>query len=467
MQLVWFRNDLRLDDNPALYFACQQAIKNKESVSVVYIASPKQWQAHNESPRKLGLIQETLKCLQSKLAGLGISFELLEADSFIEIPRVLSAYCLKHEVSKLYFNREIPLNEQRRDKAVQAEMSKIDIAVECYADDRIVHRNLLSKQGAVYRVFTPWYKSWVQELFNALPEVLPSPEAVSSPVTTTQEISLSGAEVFREDIWLSDEADVLALLDRFCRRKAAGYEASRDYPAIAGTSVISPYLAIGSLSARRCFHQLIFSCGEQGLHVGEAINHVWTRELAWRDFYRYLMLNFEHISRGENFKTEPLARAWRVDAEARAAWQTGKTGFPIIDAAMRQLLQTGWMHNRLRMLVASFFCKLLCLDWREGEKFFMEHLLDGDFASNNGGWQWSSSTGCDASPWFRIFNPTTQSEKFDKDGEFIKRFVPELATLDAKSIHCPSPEQRLVLGYPEPIIDYKTARQQALDFFKV
>ncbi|MBB6520094.1 cryptochrome/photolyase family protein [Pseudoteredinibacter isoporae] len=467
MQLVWFRNDLRLDDNPALFHACQYAMEKGDTVRAVFIACPEQWRLHDESPRKLGILQSALQSLQKTLADLGITLELLDVALFDDVPKVLLDYCQSHQANGVYFNREIPLNEKHRDEAVAELLGNHGITVQPYSDDRIIHAPLLSKQGAVYRVFTPWYKNWLSVLSNGLPEVLPSPKAPAKAVDILEPITVPGAEVFREDLWSGEENKALDQLQRFCEQKAEHYQAKRDYPSIAGTSTLSPYLAIGLLSARRCLHTLFEVCVKQGFHHEDCLNHVWARELAWRDFYRYLMLNFEHISRGENFKQEPLSRGWLTNEDAKRAWETGQTGFPIIDAAMQQLLRTGWMHNRLRMLVASFYCKLLCLDWRDGERFFMQHLVDGDFPSNNGGWQWSSSTGCDASPWFRIFNPTTQSQKFDESGDFIKRFLPELADLDSKSIHWPSQEQRLACHYPDPIIDYKEARQLALDFFKV
>lgn len=477
MQLVWFRNDLRVDDNPALFHACQSAVgrgnkgegskEREQTVKAVFVASPEQWRLHEESPRKLALLQSALQSLQQKLAKLGVTLDLLTVPMFDDVPSALLQFCQKHQLTNLHFNDEIPLNEKRRDKAVRQLLKAEGIDVQQYADDRIIHASLLTKQGAVYRVFTPWYKNWQSVLSERMPEVLGKPRAVAKAIDVAEVVHLADIETFRDDLWTGDEDQVLEQLQKFCEHKAQHYQAKRDFPAIPGTSALSPYLAIGLLSARRCLHSLFSACAQQGFHHEDCLNHVWARELAWRDFYRYLMLNFEHLSRGENFKQQPLPRPWLSNEADRNAWETGQTGFPIIDAAMRQLLRTGWMHNRLRMLVASFYCKLLCLDWRDGERFFMQHLVDGDFPSNNGGWQWSSSTGCDASPWFRIFNPTTQSQKFDESGDFIKRFLPELADLDTKSIHWPSLEQRLARNYPAPMIDYKEARRLALDFFKV
>ncbi|GAA6151490.1 cryptochrome/photolyase family protein [Pseudoteredinibacter isoporae] len=467
MQLVWFRNDIRIDDNPALYYACQHAINNSEAVHAVFIDCPEQWCLHNESPRKLGVLQSALRALQKTLANLGITFERLKVPLFDDIPKALLHYCQNNGINNLHFNGEIPLNERRRDEAVIETLVSEGVSVQQYADDRIIHTPLLNKQGAVYRVFTPWYNNWLSVLRDELPQVLPGPQAIAKTVNIPEPVCISRAETFRDDLWQGEEKKAHEQLLRFCQQKAKHYHEKRDYPSIAGTSALSPYLAVGLLSARRCLHVLFSVCAKQGLNYEECLHHSWVRELAWRDFYRCLMLNFDHLSRGEDFKREPLTRKWLSNQKARQAWEMGRTGFPIIDAAMQQLAQTGWVHNRLRMLLASFYCKLLCLDWREGERFFMAHLVDGDFASNNGGWQWSASTGCDASPWFRIFNPITQSRKFDDSGEYIKRFLPELADLDNASIHWPSHEQRLMRNYPAPIVDYKAARQRALTFFDV
>lgn len=467
MQLVWFRSDLRVDDNPALFNACKRALSLGGGVSAVFFACPDQWRSHNESTRKIGLMQQALQSLQLELAGLGIPLDLLITPTFSDVPEVLVTLCKEKQVETLHFNQEIPINERLRDESAKLRLLGYGISVCSYKDDRVFQSLLLNQQSQPYRVFTPWFKQWQKELIMGLPEILPKPNPVAAKLPVNSQLSLPEAEIFREDIWLGNEAGAFSSLLKFCQQKSEQYELLRDYPSKPGTSVISPYLSVGLLSARRCIHSFFELYSSKGYTLEDCIGHAWVRELAWRDFYRYLMVNFEHIGRGNDFKKKVLPRPWLVDEKQRHSWQGGNTGFPIIDAAMRQLVKTGWMHNRLRMLVASFYCKLLCLDWRDGEQFFMRNLIDGDFASNNGGWQWSSSTGCDASPWFRIFNPHTQSKKFDEKGDFIRRFVPELKELDDCSIHCPSLSQRASCNYPEPMVDYKFARQRALNFFKL
>jgi len=457
MKLVWLRNDLRLDDNPALYAACQ----GTTPVRAVYIATPKQWLQHDESAAKLGFRSAALTDLESKLAEFGIDFELLQASYFSDIADLLADYCQRHTVTDLYFNREIPLHEQDRDNQVCQRLTALNINCHTGNADLLICEPIQNLQGQSYKVFTPWYKAWLKQLNNQDNTPLTAPKAVGSALNTpnTEHVKLPNSGEFRDDLWPASEQDALQHLAQFCQRRLHRYSDTRDFPAINGTSTLSPYLASGLVSPRRCLMAIQQTAFEQGWDWRES---TWLRELGWREFYRYLMISFPHISQGKPFKTTPQQWPWRENPALLSAWQTGNTGFPIIDAAMRQLVSTGWMHNRLRMLVASFLCKLMLIDWREGERFFMQQLIDGDFASNNGGWQWSASTGCDASPWFRIFNPTTQSQKFDAEGKFIRKFLPELAELDNKQIHNPSNTIRQKLGYPDPIIDYKTARERAI-----
>lgn len=461
MRLVWLRNDLRLDDNPALYAACQHS----QPVRVVYIATPKQWQQHAEAPAKLGFRSAALTDLNVRLAALGIEFELLETDYFADIAELLANYCQQHSITDVYFNREIPLHEQARDNQVCQRLSEINVNCHDSDTDLLVSTPINNQQGKPYKVFTPWYKAWLKQLAQQDNEPLPAPQAIGPAIDSSQfkSVKLPGSDDFRDDLWPASEQAALQRLAQFCQRRMGCYEEHRDFPAINGTSTLSPYLASGLVSLRRCLMAIQQTAFDEGREWRE---NVWLRELGWREFYRYLMLSFPHISQGKPFKTTPEQWPWQHNPELLKAWQTGHTGFPIIDAAMRQLISTGWMHNRLRMLVASFLCKLMLIDWREGEQFFMQHLIDGDFASNNGGWQWSASTGCDASPWFRIFNPTAQSQKFDAEGKFIAKFLPELASLDHKQIHNPNQETRKKLGYVEPVIDYKAMRERAINALK-
>ena len=246
------------------------------------------------------------------------------------------------------------------------------------------------------------------------------------------------------------------------------YGNARDFPALNGTSALSPYLACGAISPRQCLAAATAADGQR-LQAGRAGPTAWITELIWREFYRHVLVGFPRVCRNRAFKVQTDRIRWRRDEDDFGSWCAGRTGVPIVDAAMRQLLETGWMHNRLRMVVAMYLTKDLFIDWRQGERFFMTHLVDGDFASNNGGWQWAASTGTDAAPYFRIFNPISQSRRFDPDGTFIHRYCPELADLGGRAIHDPAalpPPARGAIDYPDPIVDHTRARARVMAAFR-
>ena len=244
------------------------------------------------------------------------------------------------------------------------------------------------------------------------------------------------------------------------------YQQERDFPHLQSTSQLSPYLNIGAVSIRQCL-QAVFRKHNGCFHIDSPGQQTWLDELLWREFYQHILYQFPAVSRHQPFKHNTLKIQWRNAEQDLLAWQQGQTGIPIVDAGMRQLLQTGWMHNRVRMITAMFLSKNLLIDWRLGEKWFMQHLIDGNLAANNGGWQWCASTGTDAVPYFRIFNPITQSQKFDKDGDYIRTWVPELAHLDAKKIHEPyAYEHQQKLHYPQAIVDLNSSRKRAIEAFK-
>mgnify|MGYP000211338136 CR=1 FL=1 len=315
-----------------------------------------------------------------------------------------------------------------------------------------------TQNDTIYHVFTPFARQWKKQLTDAVMTPLLAPKKQNKINLTTDDIAhywpVSNVD-FRADLWPSSTAEMTQKLHKFMSNAALKYKEIRDFPSIAGTSTLSPYLMCGAISSKQCLLSLRQKSGEW-------LESTWLNELIWREFYRHLTCLYPRLSRLQDFKLLRAPIPWIDDDRQWQAWCTGQTGYPIVDAAMRQLLQTGWMHNRLRMVVAAFLTKLLLIDWRKGEQFFMQHLIDGDFASNNGGWQWAASTGADAAPYFRIFNPLRQSERFDSAGIFIKKFIPELSSLDKKSIHNPSSQQRKACGYPEPIVDYKFARERAL-----
>lgn len=456
-QLVWLRNDLRLDDHPALALAAEQG-----ALQVVFCAVPGQWQQHHLSLARLGLLAAVLQDLADRLANLGIAFHLLDAEYFSDVPAQLLQLCLQENITDIWFQAETPLDEQRRDQAVHKVLSNANIKVHLLAEDLLVALPINTQQGEPYKVFTPYYHRWLLLLedLQQPPYAEPKPQARAIKPSV---LKCTWAGKFRKDLWPGNEQHALKRLITFCEHKLDTYPVQRDFPNLPATSTLSPYLANGQLGPRRLLTtiQRAYATTDRNWR-----NDDWLRELAWRDFYRQLLLYFPQLSKGRAFKKETDDLVWRNDPTAFNAWCEGKTGFPIVDAAMRQLNQTGWMHNRLRMITASFLSKLLLLDWRRGEQYFLETLIDSEFAANNGGWQWSASTGVDAAPYFRVFNPTLQSKRYDPQGLFIKRFVPELKTVIAKHIHNPSAELRQQCGYPQPIVDYQHARKEAIAAFK-
>ncbi|TYL48531.1 cryptochrome/photolyase family protein [Marinomonas sp. IMCC 4694] len=460
--IVWLRNDLRWLDNPALYFASLSAQASGQGICVLLTPTPEQWTQHNESDAKNSLRAGLIKRLAQALAKLGIPVHSLETQTYDLLPDRIREFCLENRIQDVWFNDDLPVHEQQRDQAVFEELQKHNIKTHIQPTDLIVSQAVLSQQGTPFKVFTPFYNKWVSLLAQQDSAPLPGPERQSAAIQPT-EFDFNWATTHRDDLWPADQDTAKQKLWQFCHHKEKHYQAHRDYPMQPGTSTLSPYLALGALGPRQCLEAIFYTCNQEEKRWQDSI---WLKELAWRDFYRQLMAHFPFLSMNRPFKSETSALIWRDNDADFTAWCEGKTGFPIVDAAMRQLNQTGWMHNRLRMVAASFCTKLLFADWRKGEAYFMSKLIDGEFAANNGGWQWSASTGCDAAPYFRVFNPTRQSETYDKNGDFIRRFVPELAKLDAKSIHDPKPEQRKQCGYPLPIIDYKPARLAAIEAFK-
>ena len=460
--LVWLRNDLRLEDNPAVFRASE-----KNSIRLVFIVTLKQWKKHNVSDASIGLRLDIVKNIAKHCYKLGIKLDVLECDWFNDVPKLLNAYCINNQINQLWFNKETPIDESKRDFKVTELLHSSNIKVNALSYDLMVSQPVFNLSNAPFKVFTAYYKKWMVMLENQNNGVLPIPK--KQPQSIVNDLSLIEKYTFkyRKDLWPSSLEDINQRLNKFSHKKLFQYEEKRDFPNSPATSLLSPYLALGCIGPRKCLEQIKSSYSLSNSHTEDQyLQDGWLRELAWRDFYRQLMIHFPYISKNQEFKSNTRNLPWLDDANGFDKWCDGQTGFPIIDAAMRQLNQTGWMHNRLRMLAASFLTKLLFIDWRKGEKYFMQTLIDGEFAANNGGWQWSASTGCDSAPYFRVFNPTLQSEKFDKAGDFIRRFVPEISKLDNKSIHNPTPKQRQECDYATPVVDYKMARLRAIELFK-
>lgn len=465
--LVWLRNDLRINDNYALHAACRNG---KASVMALYIATPKQWQQHDVAPKQAAFIYQSLQQLQQSLAERGIPLHYHQCDDFAASVDYLSEFCQQHQVDSLFYNYQYPLNERERDAAAERVLNQLDIACQGFDDSLLLPPgSVQSGSNGMYKVFTPFSRAFVRRLQQELPECVPAPTAREG--TLPEKMSPLEPfdypqEAFDHSLFAPGEKGALARLREFCKQPVSDYHSGRDFPSLDATSRLSVYLATGVLSPRQCLHRLLREHPD-ALNNGKTF--IWLNELIWREFYSHLIVAWPSLCKHQPFIAWTKKVEWQDNEALFYAWQKGQTGYPIVDAAMRQMNKLGWMHNRLRMITASFLVKDLLVDWRKGERYFITQLLDGEYAANNGGWQWAASTGTDSAPYFRIFNPTTQGERFDKEGAFIRRWLPELNEVPDSDIHAPhqwAQKNQKTLDYPLPIVEHKEARKKTLEAFE-
>ncbi len=454
-RLVWLRRDLRIQDNPALYHV---GSKNTGAVIALYTIVPEYWQQHNDAPVKIAFWLDALKSMQLALEKLNIPLIVI-CSSIKDLGHDIEQVLIKHDVEHLYFNKELELNELARDQDVANRCRLQNIRLSSYSQSCILPPGeVLKKDNTPYTIFTPFKNQWLKMLHEDHYQLLPAPKKQEKTTVTSTEwtdIHRQHEVAYNKKCWPASEQAAQKRLQKFVAEKIQHYNVARDVPSLNQTSLLSPYLAAGILSAKQCLQAAL------QIESGEG-RTIWINELIWRDFYKHIMAHYPKVAKHRAFKLTTEKIVWNNNDQHFKAWCEGKTGIPIVDAAMRQLNQTGWMHNRLRMVSAMFFSKNLFLDWRLGERYFMQQLIDGELSANNGGWQWSASTGTDAAPYFRVFNPYRQSERFDPEGKFIRTFCPELAELDNKTIHQPPP----MPGYFTPIVDVKQTRQYAIETFK-
>jgi len=467
LSLCWLRADLRVSDNRALFHAAERG-----SVVAVFIATPSTWKEHDDAPIKVDFWLRNLHALSGELRKLKIPMLILEADSWSECPDLLLDCAQEIGADALFFNDEYGLHEQARDEAVTSAWQSQGYLCERFTDQLLfIPGSLKTQAGGMFKVYSQFRRRAYEALHRQLPSRLPPPAAqvdtgIQSSALPAHFAGYPAASEAQQRLWPAGEDAAQARMQYFCEQLLEDYEIDRDRSDLDGTSRLSPYLAAGVLSPRQSLHAALqlnngeFDSGNPG-----AIS--WINELLWREFYKHILVCYPRVSRHRAFRPNTEAVAWRDDSQALNAWKQGQTGIPIVDAAMQQLLQTGWMHNRLRMISAMFLSKNLLIDWREGERWFMQHLIDGDLAANNGGWQWSASTGTDSAPYFRVFNPLNQSLKCDPDGSFIRTWLPALAELSPRQIHNP-PRADLLnpIDYPAPIVDLKSSRQRAINAFR-
>ncbi len=476
LNLVWFRNDLRVYDNPALF----QAMAKGQTIAV-YCLADKQWDQHGLAPIQRRLIVDHLIELEEQLAKLNVPLKVIDCQSFTNVAGAIAQLCLEHKVTSVFYNFQYEANELACTEQTLNQLEVSGISAHGYHDQCVVAPgNIVNGSGECYKVFSAFFKNWSANLQHLARPLYPAPESqagtdIFSDIACLKDYLI---DTLPTDAWPTGEEEAHDRLNVFIEQNVKDYKQQRDFPDLDATSQLSVYLALGVLTTRQCLQALLSGRvmthsqeHSQGLAIAslDVLNEgeaCWMSELVWRDFYRNILVAFPRVSKNKPFTEITDNLPWNTDPIAFKAWCDGKTGIPIVDAAMRQLNTTGWMHNRLRMIVAMFLTKHLMIDWRLGEAYFYNKLADADLASNNGGWQWSASTGVDAVPYFRIFNPYRQTERFDPKGSFIRKYVKELEGVTEKAICQPSPSLAKACGYPEPIVDLKTAAAKTKELFK-
>lgn len=470
--LVWFRRDLRVQDNTALYEACHAA---DDGVVGVFVVSRAEWKAHDDAPAKIDFWLRNLGVLSKELESLRIPLRIVTAEKPSRIAPRLLALAEECACDALYFNHEYEVNEQRRDETVSRLFEKRGRSVRTFHDHVVIPpAEIHTGQGGFYSIYSPFKRAWLRRIEEEGYEVRPKP-AKQKSIGVKPDAVPDRVPEFESPIdpalWPAGEAVAHDRLASFCRDRIRAYKEDRDIPSLDATSRLSPYLSAGVVSPRQCIGGAAAANNNRldDSTVSGTGPAQWISEVIWREFYQHVIVGYPRVCMHRAFRPATDRIEWSQDQDLFRRWCEGRTGVPIVDAGMRQLRATGWMHNRLRMVVAMYLTKDLFIDWRWGEKFFMRHLVDGDLGSNNGGWQWSASTGTDAAPYFRVFNPVSQSKRCDPGGEFIRRWVPELRGVEGAAVHDPASLPGLLRGgldYPEPLVDHAEARERVLAAFK-
>jgi deoxyribodipyrimidine photo-lyase len=464
--IVWFRDDLRLSDHAAL----AAAAKRDTPLICVYVLDENSARPHGGASQ--WWLTQSLRALDGQLSKLGQRLILRRGDA----AKIIPALAAEAKASHVYFNRRYEQSAIRSDQAVIAALKRQGVQGGTFAGNLLIEPEAIgSSSGGPMRVFTPFWKK-LRAMGDprrpvAIPKKLPQPVSIAS-----DDLEDWGLEPSKPDwagglreTWKPGAAAAHERLQEFLDN-VSGYADSRDIPSKPSTSRLSPYLRFGEISPVEIFHAARFAADE-----GRSPRDIekFLSELGWREFSWHLLHHYSDLAT-KNLQSRFDAFPWRSDAKSLRAWERGQTGYPIVDAGMRELWHTGWMHNRVRMIVASFLIKHLLIDWRCGEQWFWDTLVDADPANNTASWQWVAGSGADAAPYFRIFNPILQGEKFDGSGDYVRRWIPEIAKLPDKFIHRPwdaAPlelaEAGIALGktYPAPIVDHDAARKRALAAF--
>lgn len=460
--LFWFRRDLRIHDNAGLY----EALKVGKTYCV-FIFDTDILDSLKAQDRRLPFLYEAVKNLKHSLQNLGVDLIIQYGQAKNIIPQL--AHELKVEC--VYSNEDYEPLAIQRDDYVKGALSHIEFKQ--YKDSVIFSKKeILTDSKQIYSVFTHYKNKWLKTVEPFYYKSYPCDKYYSNLIKTSnpelsEEVSLEsmGFDMTKNTQLIASEEKAKKIFLQFCQKKIKNYTDNRNYPSIDGTSFLSVYLRFGLISIREIVAHLYQLGIKNGIDT-------WLSELIWREFYMQILFNYPHVAT-QSFKSEYIQLQWQNNQDLFQLWCEGKTGYPIVDAAMAQINQTGFMHNRLRMVVASFLTKDLLLDYKMGEAYFAEKLIDYELASNNGGWQWCASTGCDAQPYFRIFNPASQSKNYDKDAQFIKKWLPELKNISSKYLHEPweyeneIKNEGVILGidYPKRMVKHDEARKKALALF--
>jgi deoxyribodipyrimidine photo-lyase len=454
----WIRRDLRLKDNQAL----DGARRSGQEVIPLWVFDPALLNSPNVGQRRLAFLRSGLRALAADLEARGSRLIVRYGRPDEVLPEIVA----DSGASAVFAEADYTPYARRRDRVVAER-----VPLQLYNGVAVQPPGAVMKaDGEPYVVFSAFKRAWL-----ALPQpdeeaLLTAPDQLTTPAGITSQTLDAEDQLARDlDDFPAGEAEALRRLEAFVASGLAAYGRRRDALYEVGTSVLSPYLRLGMLSPREAAVAAL-AARSRGVEGAEA----WLDELIWRDFFIHVLYHFPFVE-NESFRAQFRSLRWREDDAQLAAWQEGRTGYPIVDAAMRQLRATGWLHNRARMIAASFLSKHLLLDWREGERWFRQQLLDGDLAANNGNWQWVAGTGTDAAPYFRIFNPVVQGKKHDPEGIYVRRWVPELAQVPSKYVHEPwrmpvrlQRELACIIGkdYPKPVVEHAAARERALAFYR-
>lgn len=472
LSVMWFRRDFRLQDNTALYHAVKDAQLRNQPLLFMYHLDPKF--TRNDTPNNRFFFAALHQFIKSSEAR-GIYIHVIEGTWEEAFSQLFDHF---PEVENLYFNKDEVGEGEKRDSEVERFLKRKNIRTNSYYDYNIHHADEVMKaDDSIYKVFTPYFKKWIS-LSKKEPLIVNS-EKIKKVICKNEGLYNKGLRAISEltnslpatiRSATPQENKAEALLQRFLEDKIDQYDRYRDLPVADGTSKLSVHLRTGTISART----VLYYIQEKQLTSYSTGMDTFVKELAWRDFYNMIHHHFPD-SKTKEIDVKYQQLDWNYNESLLRKWKEGKTGYPIVDAGMRQLIQEGWMHNRVRMITASFLTKDLLMDWRLGEQYFEEMLHDYDESSNIGGWQWAASVGTDAVPYFRVINPITQSTRFDPGGEYIKKYLPELREVPEKYIHEPSKmnalEQEMagcVIGrdYQEPIVDHSIQRKRAIQMFK-